>query len=268
MRKVVSLCGNIFFMSSFNYRRLKDFDNTGLFSSTNETSYFPFHYHELFCVTLIREGVEILETTTGQLITTAGTVSVIPPGEMHRNYSLTDTGYSYETMYLNPELLQFFNGGKPVPALERTITDPLLFTQLHALFLAEPVDQQAWSDSLRLLCQYAVASDTVYGSSSRFRTIDELVEEYPEEVSDNEWLSKQFHMSLYHFIREFKRAHGVTPQRYVLIKKLNTAKKLLLQDIPIKDIAYLTGFCDPSHFVNSFKKIYGLSPGAFGAGAM
>jgi len=81
--------------------------------------------------------------------------------------------------------------------------------------------------------------------------IDEIIASYPNKPIDTGWLCRKFCMSKYHFIREFKKAKGVTPQTYIMLYRLGKSKKLLLENAPLNDIAYLNGFCDPSHFTNS-----------------
>lgn len=250
-------------MSQFTYRQLDQFDNTGLFSSANEKSYFPFHLHDTFCVTLITSGAEVLETNNTKLITEAGTISIIPPGEMHRNFSLTDAGYSYETFYLNRDILRYYNNGKRVEALERAIIDHNLSRQMHSLFVGDNMQENAWANFLSTLLTYSVTPENVLHQRKRFQQIDQFIEEQPRALLNNQWLARQFHLERQHFIRAFTREHGVTPQRYIQLRLLTKAKDLLQQQVPLQDIAYITGFHDPSHFTKSFKKVFGLSPSAF-----
>lgn len=75
------------------------------------------------------------------------------------------------------------------------------------------------------------------------------------------------HVSFLHpnyLIRFFKYHLGVTPMRYINMRKLEQAKHLLLtSQKPIKEICYETGFCDMSHFSKNFKKYTGFSPVQF-----
>src|SRR6202012_5276573 len=101
-------------MPSFEYKRINCFDGTELFSSENENDYFPFHFHDFYCVSLITKGTEILHNTEQEFISPAGTISITQLNETHRNYSLGDSGYSYKTVYVNPDVLRYFAGDRPV----------------------------------------------------------------------------------------------------------------------------------------------------------
>ncbi len=77
-------------------------------------------------------------------------------------------------------------------------------------------------------------------------------------------MAKYAEMSKYHFIREFKKAVGITPWQYILQRKITQAKELLHnRDKTIKQIAYETGFGNPDYFSTTFKKFTGCKPGDF-----
>ena len=66
------------------------------------------------------------------------------------------------------------------------------------------------------------------------------------------------------FLRRFKRATGLTPRRYVLIRKIEQAKDhLLIDNIPFFQTAEELGFCDYSNFHRTFKKFTGMTPQAY-----
>jgi len=250
-------------MPSFQFKRITQFDNTELFSSEDENDYFPFHFHDYFCVSLIINGTEILKNTEQEFIAPAGSISITQANEVHRNFSLSESGYSYKTIYLNPDVLQYFNGGNKIAMLERVIHNKPLFNQFLHLFDEAGDNPEAWGNCFRALAERADNPDDKSLWSSTFCAIDDIIESYPNKPVDTNWLARKFCMSKFHFIREFKRAKGVTPQAYIMLYRLGRAKKMLLDDAPLTDIAYLNGFCDPSHFTNSFKKYFGISPSRY-----
>jgi signal transduction histidine kinase/DNA-binding response OmpR family regulator len=78
--------------------------------------------------------------------------------------------------------------------------------------------------------------------------------------------------SVEHFCREIGMSHsqlhrkmtaltGLSPNRFIRFVRLNKAKVLLQNgDTSIAQVAYLTGFNDPSYFGRMFKKEYGITP--------
>ena len=65
-------------------------------------------------------------------------------------------------------------------------------------------------------------------------------------------------------IAAFNQILGTTPARYVIAMRINQARKLLEEtDSPIVAIALECGFCDHSHFVHTFRREQGLTPGEY-----
>ena len=64
-----------------------------------------------------------------------------------------------------------------------------------------------------------------------------------------------------HIIRVFKKAYGITPYTYVINKKINHAKDLLINtNLSIKQISLNLHFADEFYFSNVFKSKIGISP--------
>jgi transcriptional regulator GlxA family with amidase domain len=71
-------------------------------------------------------------------------------------------------------------------------------------------------------------------------------------------------VSVAHFAREFKKAFGVPPHRYLLSRRIERATALLRDtDLPIIEIAFQTGWNSVGTFGRVFNDITGESPGEF-----
>jgi transcriptional regulator GlxA family with amidase domain len=69
-------------------------------------------------------------------------------------------------------------------------------------------------------------------------------------------------VSAAYFAREFKKAFGLPPHRYLLTRRIERASALLRDtDLPITDIALQTGWTSLGTFGRIFRDIVGASPG-------
>jgi AraC-like DNA-binding protein len=85
----------------------------------------------------------------------------------------------------------------------------------------------------------------------------------PLDVAD---LARAARLSPAHFSREFARAFGETPHRYLLTRRLERAAALLrTTDRSVADICMTVGLRSVGSFTTSFGRMYGLSPMAYRA---
>ena len=74
-------------------------------------------------------------------------------------------------------------------------------------------------------------------------------------------LSEQLNISKSQMTREFTKYYGVAPYQYILDRKIEAAKHLLLtSSMRVYEISELLGFADTYYFSNIFKQKTGLSP--------
>ena len=67
-----------------------------------------------------------------------------------------------------------------------------------------------------------------------------------------------------HFARAFTQSMGISPHRWLQDQRINRAKSLLTDaELPLAQVAKLSGFADQSHFTRVFSKAIGTSPGAW-----
>ena len=80
-------------------------------------------------------------------------------------------------------------------------------------------------------------------------------------------LAREAALSEFHFFRSFKEAFDQSPHQYILEKRLQLAKSLLLNDeMPVTEVAYQAGFNDIFSFSKAFKKQFNISPSRLRAG--
>jgi AraC family transcriptional regulator len=75
-------------------------------------------------------------------------------------------------------------------------------------------------------------------------------------------LARECGLSVSHFTRTFRKSFGMSPCRWLLERRIDRSKELLVtSDLPIADIAIRSGFSDQTAFTRAFGRIVGDSPG-------
>jgi AraC-like DNA-binding protein len=71
-------------------------------------------------------------------------------------------------------------------------------------------------------------------------------------------------MNRFHFSRQFEKARGVTPGRYLAKLRIDKASRLAASgELSVKEIAAQCGFGNGNYLCKVFRKNYGVSPGTF-----
>ncbi|MGJ5673239.1 MAG: helix-turn-helix domain-containing protein [Nostochopsis sp.] len=211
-----------------------------------------------------------------------GSLSVIHPGEVHAPSEKTyvPSPAVYWMMEAVPEILQaaFLEIGEKtggLPFFENLfISDPEVaqtYLQLHHL-MEHPVSQLEQDYTLLLLftqllsdhAQDCVAIAPPKAARPAVMLVREFLHAHYTENISLEQLAQVAELSRFHLCRIFRKEIGVPPHVYQMQIRINQAKKLLSQGIPIAEVTSLTGFYDQSHFSLHFKRLVGVTPRNYG----
>jgi len=95
------------------------------------------------------------------------------------------------------------------------------------------------------------------------KAIQHVLQNFQSDISFPDILQKS-HMSKASFERHFKKLTGKTFTRFLADVRLNFAgRKLIETDLPVSEIAFLSGYNNLSHFNHQFKTQHHLSPLTF-----
>ena len=97
----------------------------------------------------------------------------------------------------------------------------------------------------------------------RLRAVVEYIEEHLDIGPTLSQMAAVARVSPYHFARQFKRATGLPPHQYIILRRVERAKQLLQGDLPLAEVAACAGFSDQSQFSSHFKRLVGVTPGQF-----
>jgi AraC family transcriptional regulator len=100
---------------------------------------------------------------------------------------------------------------------------------------------------------------------AKLRAVVEYVEEHLDTGPTLEQMAAVARLNPYYLARQFKRATGLPPHQYLIMRRIERAKKLLQTggDVSLAEVAAHAGFSDQSQFCQHFKRLTGVTPGQF-----
>ena len=76
-------------------------------------------------------------------------------------------------------------------------------------------------------------------------------------------IAQTLHVSRDYLSYAFKKETGIPLHKYNLHQKLEESRKMLSSGISIKEVSYTLSFSNESHFIQSYKKNYGVTPAVY-----
>ena len=108
-----------------------------------------------------------------------------------------------------------------------------------------------------------VASPDQPASVARVRAMIDAAPELDYSLGD---LAAAAGLSRFHFLRCFRRAAGQTPHADQVSRRVNAARRMLATGGAPADVAVACGFADQSHLTRLFRRLLGVTPGAYARG--
>jgi AraC-like DNA-binding protein len=232
---------------------------------------YPPHTHDTWTVFVVDDGQIRYDLDRHHRGAGPATVGVLPPHVVHDGRPATSRGYRKRVVYLETSVLGEDLISRAVD--EPCIEDVPLRRRLHALHEAARHPDQALEAETHLafVAERLRAHLTDQRDEDDPGRVDEIAErlrdlleaEAPEAVTlaaAGEILGA----SPAHLVRCFTRTFGIAPHAYVLGRRIEAARQLLLEGEPIAQVAAHVGFCDQSHLTRHFKRHVGTTPGQYG----
>jgi AraC-like DNA-binding protein len=198
-------------------------------------------------------------------------VSLLPPNVPHDGRSVHPEGFRKRVLYLDSDRL----GGTGLvgAAVDHPeYVDPVLrrrLHQLHDVLVDGREDLEAQSrltlieERLQQHLRQQVSAPPDLRDPGVAAKLRELLDaQLPSGVTLAE-ASKVVHAHPAHLVRAFSREYGLPPHRYLTGRRVELARRYLLEGRPAAEVAVLAGFYDQSHLNRHFRKMLGVSPSRF-----
>jgi AraC family transcriptional regulator len=242
-------------------------------------------HHRLFLFSLPPEELDLqYDGVRRQMPPPAGSISLLPAGcpAQVRSSGCKDELH----LFLEPELIERVAieafGLDPARATIPPL-DGLHFPQLRAAMLAVsdelmadsagggPLAAESLANVLAVhLIRHLLAPHRPQRRPdgalprARLRAVVEYIEGHLTAGLRLEQMAAVARLSVYHFAHQFKRATGLPPYQYVIMRRVERAQQLLrVSELSLAEVAARAGFPDQSAFCRQFKHLVGVTPRRF-----
>ena len=253
-----------------------------------ETSYvcrsrhvFPEHWHDdLYAIGLMESGASFCQGPAKKdSLVFPGSLALINPGQIHSGVPANNDSISYRMLYVDTARMcelaaDIFHTGTVYPEFKRmAVYDPPLAQLLGGLcrlIVEHPSELKKEGALFEVMARLLSAYGRIAKPSTPYRVTSRIIRQAQDCLSENldrkmalSEVACAVGMSRYHFLREFKRATGLSPHRFRTQRRLEQAKALMHRGMPFAQVALETGFVDQSHLTKKFKQFYGATPGQY-----
>lgn len=232
---------------------------------------FAPHRHDTYAIGITLAGVQTFDYRGATRRSLPGHVVVLHPDERHDGRAGTDDPFHYRTLYLAPTLLQPALYGHPLPFVDGGVsTDPALKRALVPLLdnYDDALGALEFHDALIVLADALLAiARQAPRERVRNRASAEAARTYLDAHVDEDVgladLEIAARCDRWQLSRDFRAIFGTSPYRYLILRRLDKARAMMIDGHTIADTAAACAFADQSHFTRQFKRSVGLTPNAW-----
>jgi len=235
------------------------------------------HWHDSYLIGVTEQGVQQFSCRQQRHNSTPGQVFMLEPGEIHDGTAPSADGFTYSTLYLDPQWLErelhaLFEQAPAncQPGIAHTLTqDPRLaqatLNAVHALHGGELriVRQTALDELLGQLTAH-LHWRKLQSPDPRLPLVAQRARDYLHaHVQDDiglDDLARASGVDRFRLTRAFKAAFGMAPHAYLIQLRLAKARHLLARGETPAQVASALGFADQSHLGRWFRRAYQLTP--------
>ena len=235
---------------------------------------FTKHFHDTYTIGITHDGFFKSINLNKECLVYKKTTRIINPGEVHSGNSKAwkYTNF-YPTISLLEEMYEEMYFEKKIPLFEKHIANDIklynllfkLFKSVYGNFDSMKIEINLINALSYLIKNYSSVTkdyNVVFPDKKIMTNSLEYINDCLESSISLDNLANNAALSKFHFLRVFKKNVGLTPHHYILTRKVQKARDLIIEGSSLSQAGFSMGFADQSHFIRNFKKIYGYSPKA------
>ncbi len=231
------------------------------------------HRHDTYALGLTLTGAQCFDYRGESRRSLSGDAIVLHPDERHDGRSGAEAGFRYRMLYLEPRLLReaLAESARALPFVGSAVSDdPTLIRVLARALsgLERPFDELERDAVIADLGTALLALDPAVArrdataparrAAERARV---LLDERCAETVTSADLEMETGLDRFSLARHFRAVFCTSPYNYLVMRRLDHARRLLRDSDAIADVAVACGFADQSHLTRQFRRAFGMTPG-------
>lgn len=233
---------------------------------------YPTHCHGTWTVLIIDAGAISYDLDQRRCGASGQTVALLPPGVVHDGQPAAGApGFRKRNLYLDPGFLPAHLVGA---AVDRTnLHDPPLRAALSALHDTLRAGEEPLDGEGRLaLVGERIASHLAVRQHLRpvpepltAHRLRRLLDDTLPHGMPLESAARVLERSVPHLVRSFTLTYGISPHAYVIGRRIDQARRLLISGARAADVAHTLGFHDQAHLTRHFRRHTTTTPARYAA---
>ena len=231
------------------------------------------HRHDTYAIGYTLSGVQTFDYRGVRFDSLPGNVIVLHPDEVHNGRAGADTGFCYRMLYIEPRLIRdgLADRAGALPFVRSAVSSDTRLRRALSLAIEEidralePLETDhivlSLADALLALDPSAHRRSVSARSATAVERARQFLDEHASHVVASEELEAVTGLDRYALARHFRAQFGTSPYRYLTMRRLERAKRLVRENFTLAEAAVESGFTDQSHMTRHFKRANGLSPG-------
>ena len=230
---------------------------------------YPPHSHDVWTILMVDDGVVRYDLDRRSSFAERGSVNVLPPDVVHDG-SPVGSGFRKRVLYLDSLWLDNTLIGSAVD--HSVIADQQLRAAVHAAHAAlerrDDLDaEMRIAFAVERIVQHLRPADvaSTAPAASAAVALRQFLDDRPFDSATLHDAAAHVGRSVTHLARSFTSAFGISPHAYVTGRRVDAARRLLLDGMPAATVAVAVGFHDQAHLTRHFRRHTSTTPARFAA---
>ncbi|MBK8545733.1 MAG: AraC family transcriptional regulator [Caulobacteraceae bacterium] len=232
---------------------------------------FAPHRHDTYTIGVTLSGIQSFTYRGAERSSYPGQMVILHPDEQHDGRAGDGGALRYRAAYIAPGDIQGVLNGQALPFVEDGVSIDARLHRAAAALLGDyerPLSKLEYQDALYdLAFALQAAAGAAVAIKRANREAAAGARDYIEANLTSGFSLEELERATGHcrwqLSRDFRAMFGTSPYRYLTLRRLDLARRMMRVGGAIADVAQDCGFSDQSHFGRMFKQAYGLTPKAW-----